>query len=186
MAEQWTRPEQIAQLFGVSVRRVQQLTQEGAIKSHKVEGKSGRMYDLIPTIQDYIRFLSDKAYGKSRSDKELELKQKKLEAEIALKESQGELHRLKTDIAAGKYIEVEEVKLDYQRFFVILKKFVTNIPNRVGVMINGFVDPVTGRAIEKDLSKEMANMLQSFVVAATVEERRAKQKQQEKEVPLDG
>lgn len=142
------------------------LTQEGAIKSHKVPGNSGRMYDLIPTIQDYIKFLSDKAYGRAQSDKELELKEKKLKAEIALKESQGELHRLRTEIAAGKFIAVEEVKLDYQRFFVIFKKFATAIPNRISGMVNGYVDLVTVRAIEKDLNNEIAAMLQSFVVAA--------------------
>lgn len=102
MSEEWKRPEDIAAVFGVSVRRVQQLVQEGIIKSEKIPGHAGRMFDLLPTITDYIKYLSDKAYGKSRSDKELALKEKKLKAEIALKESQGELHRLKTEIASGK------------------------------------------------------------------------------------
>ena len=98
--------------------------------------------------------MSDKAYGKSRSDKELALKEKKLKAEIALKESQGELHRLKTEIASGKYISVEEVQLDYQRFFG---------------MIGGYADPVTVRGVEKDLSKEVNTMLNAFVVAGKQE-----------------
>ena len=33
MSEDWKRPEEIAAVFGVSVRRVQQLVQEGIIKS---------------------------------------------------------------------------------------------------------------------------------------------------------
>ena len=84
MSEDWKRPEEIAAVFGVSVRRVQQLVQEGIIKSEKIPGHAGRMFDLLPTITDYIKYLSDKAYGKSRSDKELALKEKKLKAEIAL------------------------------------------------------------------------------------------------------
>ena len=100
---------------------------------------------------------------------ELALKEKKLKAEIALKESQGELHRLKTEIASGKYISVEEVQLDYQRFFVQLKKFVLAIPNRVGGMIGGYADPVTVRGVEKDLSKEVNTMLNAFVVAGKQE-----------------
>jgi phage terminase Nu1 subunit (DNA packaging protein) len=181
--------EEIAELFGVSIRKVYNLTQEGIIKTTMTDsdkgGRTKSLYDLKETCSALYAHLSDKAQGKSKADKELELKQKKLEAEIALKESQGELHRLKTDIAAGKYIEVEEVKLDYQRFFVILKKFITNVPNRVGIMINGYVDPVTARGIEKDLSKEAAAMLKSFVVAATVEERKAKQNAQEQEEPFN-
>ena len=39
----------IADLFGVSVRRIQQLTQEGVIST--VATKEGRRYDLVPTIQ---------------------------------------------------------------------------------------------------------------------------------------
>ena len=96
------RVEVIASLFGVSVRRVQQLTQEGIISTTKTT--EGNRYELAPTIQKYIKYLSDKAYGKSKSEKEAELKEKKLQAEVALKESQGELHKLKTEIAAGKYI----------------------------------------------------------------------------------
>ena len=87
------RVEVISSLFGVSVRRVQQLTQEGIIATTKT--LEGNRYELGPTVQRYIKYLSDKAYGKSRSEKEMELKEQKLQAEIALKESQGEMHRLK-------------------------------------------------------------------------------------------
>ena len=63
------RTETIAQLFGVSVRRIQQLTQEGIIKTTKIideeSGKTVRRYDLVPTIQSYIKYLSDKAYESS-------------------------------------------------------------------------------------------------------------------------
>lgn len=86
----------------------------------------------MPTIQSYVKYLSDKAYGKNRSEKENELREQKMRAEIALKESQGELHRLRTDIAAGKYISVEEVILDYTRFFVTFKNFAMAIPAQGG------------------------------------------------------
>ena len=134
------RTEIIAQLFGVTVRRVQQLTQEGIISTTKIleDGKSVRRYDLVPTIQAYVKYLSDKAYGKQhRTDKEIELREQKMQADIALKESQGELHRLKTEIAAGQYISVEEVKLDYAKFFVVFKKFAMSIPARVTGMLSG-------------------------------------------------
>ena len=119
------RTEVIAQLFGVSVRRIQQLTQEGVIKTTKIidDGRSVRRYDLVPTIQSYIQYLSEKAYGKAgRSEKEMELREKKMEADAMLKESQSELHRIKTEIAAGRYISIEEVKMDYSKFFVVFKK----------------------------------------------------------------
>ena len=70
------RVEIIAQLFGLSVRRIQQLTQEGVLRTS--ETSDGRRYDLVPTIQAYVQYLSDKAYGKSQSDNESKLKEQKI------------------------------------------------------------------------------------------------------------
>lgn len=164
---QYERVETIAQIFGISVRRVQQLVQDGVISMVRV-GKSKR-FDVIPTIQQYIKYLSDKAYGRSKSETEAQLKEQKLKAEIALKESQGELHRLKTDIQAGKYLAIEEIKLDYSRFFVAFKKFATSIPNRLAGRLSNFVDPVEVRQIERDLKNEVERLLSSFVMSATEE-----------------
>ena len=159
----------IANLFGVSVRRIQQLTQEGVIST--VQTSQGRRYELAPTIQKYIKYLSDKAYGKSKSETEAKLKEQKLRAEVALKESQGELHRLRTEIAAGNYISVEEVKIDYSRFFISFKKFAMSIPSKLAGRLAGFVDPVEVRSIENELQKEVTKLLKSFVVSAVIEER---------------
>ena len=161
------RVEIIAQLFGVSVRRIQQLTQEGIIST--TETPEGRRYDLVPTVQNYVQYLSDKAYGKNRSEKETELREQKMKAEIALKESQGELHRLKTDIAAGKYISIEEVTLDYTRFFVVFKKFAMSLPSRLTGIISGYVEPLEARHIEKELTGEVQKLLGAFVVAGVTE-----------------
>ena len=165
------RTEIIAQLFGVSVRRIQQLTQDGVISTTKIieDGRTVRRYDLVPTIQNYIKYLSEKAYGRQgRTDKEIELREQKMEADIALKESQGELHRLKTEIAAGKYISVEEVKMDYSKFFVVFKKFAVSIPARVVGMLSGQLQPTEARKIEKELADEVNRLLGAFVIAGVV------------------
>lgn len=166
------RTEIIAQLFGVSVRRIQQLTQDGVISTTKIieDGRTVRRYDLVPTIQNYIKYLSEKAYGRQgRTDKEIELREQKMEADIALKESQGELHKLKTEIAAGKYISVEEVKMDYSKFFVAFKKFAVSIPARVVGMLSGQLQPTEARKIEKELADEVNRLLGAFVIAGVVE-----------------
>lgn len=165
------RTEIIAQLFGVSVRRIQQLTQDGVMSTTKIieDGRTVRRYDLVPTIQNYIKYLSEKAYGRQgRTDKEIELREQKMEADIALKESQGELHRLKTEIAAGKYISVEEVKMDYSKFFVVFKKFAVSIPARVVGMLSGQLQPTEARKIEKELADEVNRLLGAFVIAGVV------------------
>lgn len=158
------RVEVIASLFGVTVRRVQQLTQEGIISTTKT--KDGNRYEFAPTIQRYVKYLSDKAYGKSRSEKEMELREQKLQAEVALKESQEKMHRLKTEIASGKYIDIEEVKMDYSRFFVVFKRFALSLPSRMTGRISGLIEPMQVREMEKDLNEEILQLLNNFVVAS--------------------
>ena len=166
---QFVKVEVIAQIFGVTVRRVQQLTQEGVVKTTEIPGE-GRRYELVPTIKTYIQYLSDKAYGKGKSEKETELRQQKLEAEIALKESQGEMHRMRAEIAAGKYIDVEEVALDYQKFFVSFKRFAISIPSRLVSMISDSLEPLEARRVEKEMNAEVKRMLRAFVVSGCVPE----------------
>ena len=161
---QYYESKVIAQLFGVSVRRIQQLTQEGIIETTQVPGE-GRRYELVPTIQAYTKYLADKAYGREQSAREAELKEQKMKADIALKESQGELHRLKTDIAAGKYIAVEEVRMDYERFFVTFKNFAMSLSTRLVDEISSYVEPLEARRIEKELHQRVRNLLVAFVVA---------------------
>lgn len=161
---QYVKVEIIAQIFGVSVRRVQQLTQEGIIRTVEVP-KEGRRYELLPTIKTYIQYLSDKAYGKSRSEREAELREDKLQAEIDLKKSQNELHILKHDIAAGRYMAIEEVILDYQKFFTTFKRFALSIPSRLVSMVSDSVNPIEARKIEKAMDDEVKRMLNAFVVA---------------------
>ena len=64
MAENLQPTQVIAKLFGVSTRRVEQLKTEGVIKG---EGKPTK-YDLLPTIQAYIKYLSDKANGREKKE----------------------------------------------------------------------------------------------------------------------
>ncbi len=166
------RVEVIAQLFNVSVRRVQQLTQDGVVQTVSVteDGKKVKRYDLGPTVQAYVKFLQDMAYGREQKKSDADLKNKKLEAEIKLKESQAELHQLKTAIQSGKYIAVEKIQEQYAVFFAQFKKFALAMPNRLMGHMAGRLEPMEMRKIEKDMSSEVTDMLQSFVVAAEVAE----------------
>jgi len=164
---------ELAQLFGLSDRRIQQLTADGTIHAEvaKVDGHNVRRYDLLPTVHDYVTSLQEKLSKGRRTDKEIELKNQKLEADIALRESQGELHRLKTAIAAGDYISVEEVRLDYAKFFVIFKKFAMSLPARIGGMLSDALEPVEQRKVEKEMSSEIASLIDSFIVAGKASRR---------------
>ena len=159
----------IAQLFGLSGRRIEQLVADGIIDRVRIEG-GGVRFELATTIQRYVKYLSDKAYGKERSEAEAKLKEQKLRADVALKESQGELHRLRTEIAAGNYISIEEAKADYSRFFIVFKNFALSIPGKMAGRLAGFVDPVEVREVENDLQKDVKKLLKDFVSRAAIED----------------
>ena len=87
MAENLQTSQVIAKIFGVSTRRVEQLKTEGIIKG---QGKPTK-YDLLPTIQAYIRYLSDKANGREKKETDSQLETEKLEAEKRIKMAKAEM-----------------------------------------------------------------------------------------------
>jgi phage terminase Nu1 subunit (DNA packaging protein) len=155
-----------AEITGVNLRTIQRLSQENVLTTVEDSAdKRKRLLPLADNVQAYIEHRMQQAAGQERSRQRADLEDKKLRAEVSLKETESELKRMRHDINSGKYLLVEEVQLDYSRFFVILKKFLLAIPNRVSGMIAGHVDPVTARGLERDLSKDITGMLKSFVVA---------------------
>ena len=97
----------IAALFELTPRRIQQLTKEGIITATK-EGNANR-YDLLPTIQKYIRYLTAKANGREPSKKDAEIEGRRLEAEADLKRSKADIAALqlqKREIVPGNLCTV--------------------------------------------------------------------------------
>ncbi len=89
----------IAQLFGLTERRVQQLTQEGVISAVRV-GRYNK-YNLLETIRRYIAYLQTKvAEREGGRDEETELRAR--EAEISLKESKAGMILLRALSGWGK------------------------------------------------------------------------------------
>lgn len=97
----------IAALFDMTPRRVQQLTKDGVIAAVK-EGNANR-YDLLPTIQRYIRYLTAKANGREPSKKDSEIEGRRLEAEADLKRSKADVAALQLKKLEGTMHRSENV-----------------------------------------------------------------------------
>lgn len=151
-------------MLGLSVRRIQQLTADGILPA--TDKEHGRKYCLADAVQAYVKSVQTKTDNSSAKSRILKLQEEKLAAEVELKQSQGELHQLKTQIAQGKYISVEEAQIEYQKFFVVFKKFAAAIAPRVGGIVAVHVDPVVARAIEKNVAADVNEQLRNFVFTA--------------------
>lgn len=167
---EWANSTAIAQLLGKTTRRVQQLTQDGILETEVPPGGGARKYRTCETIQRYIAHVEQKAQEIGEGGRLAELNLKKLEAEVALKESQGGLHRLKTAIAEGKYLPAEQATEELAAFMAAFQKFAMTIPARMAGAMSGYADAITIRNAQKAIRKELETMLTAYVDAMQAED----------------
>lgn len=160
---EWSNSTMIAQVIGKTARRVQQLTQDGILEKMIPKDGGSARYRTCETVQQYIAYVEKKAMDTGDKGRIAELSLKKLEAEVELKESQGQLHKLKTAIAEGKYLEAEEVGEELSGFMDEFKKFALNIPVRMSGTLSAYVEHTTVRMLEKALRSEIEQLLTAFV-----------------------
>lgn len=133
MAENLQSTQVIAKIFGVSTRRVEQLKTEGVIKG---QGKPTK-YDLLPTIQAYIRYLSDKANGREKKETKVELEEKRLQHEVAFKEAKAEKARLELKELQGKMHRAEDVEAITTDHVLYLRSMLMAMPGKLAVDLSG-------------------------------------------------
>ncbi|WP_295757400.1 hypothetical protein [uncultured Oscillibacter sp.] len=163
---EWADAGAIGELVGLSERRIQQLTRSGVLEAEAPPGRKARKYRTRQTVQKYIAHVRRKAQKDVEGVAELEeLGLKKLRAEVELKESQGELHRLKTAIAAGKYVDTENAGRELAEFLRSFRQFALDMPARAVRSMPGQVDAVTAKAMERSMRTELEAMLAAFTDA---------------------
>lgn len=96
--------------------------------------------------------------------KAVDLQQKKLEAEVAFKQAQAELTKMKNDIAGGKYVERDLVEIELARFFLVFKKSALHIPRKLAGHLSGHVDPVESRKLEAQMAEIIIDALEQMSV----------------------
>lgn len=165
---EWADAGAIGELVGLSERRIQQLTRSGVLEAEAPPGRKARKYRTCQTVRRYIEHVKQKAQSDGADETEVEeLSLKKLRAEVELKESQGQLHRLKTAIAEGKYVDTENAGRELAEFLRSFRQFALDMPARAVRSQPQQVDTVTAKAMEKAMRAEMETMLAAFTDAVT-------------------
>ena len=119
----------IATIFGVSTRRVEQLKAEGIIKG---QGRPTK-YDLLPTIQAYIRYLSDKANGREKKQTDADLETKKLDAESRYKQAKAEMAELELKELRGELHRASDVEAITTDHVMFLRSMLMALPGTLAV-----------------------------------------------------
>ena len=129
MAENLQTSQVIAKIFGVSTRRVEQLKTEGVIKG---QGKPTK-YDLLPTIQAYIRYLSDKANGREKKETDSQLETEKLTAEKRIKMAKAEMAELELKELKGELHRASDVEAITTDHVMFVRSMLMAIPGKLAV-----------------------------------------------------
>lgn len=119
----------IAKIFGVTTRRVEQLKAEGVITGHGRPTK----YDLLPTIQSYIRYLSDKAHGRDQKKSVSELEEQKLRAEAGIKESKAKMTEMQLKELEGNMHRSEDVEAMTNDLVYNVRSLIMALPGRLAM-----------------------------------------------------
>ena len=129
-----SKSDRIARLFGVTVRRVQQLTQEGIINTVDVKsgnGKTVKRYDTEETVQKYIKYLSDKA--NNRNQKSADLEDQKLENEIRIKDARAQKLEMELQELRGEMHRSEDVEAVTNELVYSIRSMLLALPGRLAV-----------------------------------------------------
>ena len=129
MAENLQTSQVIAKIFGVSTRRVEQLKTEGVIKG---QGKPTK-YDLLPTIQAYIRYLSDKANGREKKETDSQLETEKLTAEKRIKMAKAEMAELELKELKGDLHRSSDVEAITTDHVMAVRSMLMALPGKLAV-----------------------------------------------------
>lgn len=121
----------IAKLFGVTDRRVQQLAKEGVIPAAQTRPYK---FDLLPTVQAYIRHLSAKANGKEQKSADtVQAEADKLRAEADLKQSKARIAELQLKELEGKMHRSEDVESMTNDLVYTIRAMIMALPGRLAM-----------------------------------------------------
>jgi phage terminase Nu1 subunit (DNA packaging protein) len=122
----------LARLFGLSARRVQQLTQDGIIETVQTSG-GARRYELEPSVRAYVQYLRDRADGRAEKNSAATKEDQKLDAEIDLKRSKARMAQLELEELEGQMHRAEDVEAMTTDLVLAIRSMLTALPGQLAV-----------------------------------------------------
>lgn len=146
-----------------SVRRVQQLTQDGVLDTCevKVGKRTVKRYDLCPSVLSYIKYLktkSDKAYGDQKEQKILE----KMQAEIDYKSAKARMAEIELDELAGHMHAAEDVEKMTADLCLAVRSMLLALPGQLAVDMAAVSTAPEAQVIIKDAACHILDELSRY------------------------
>jgi phage terminase Nu1 subunit (DNA packaging protein) len=162
----------IAKLFGISSRRVQQLTQDGVIFQN-----DGKGYDLEVTVQKYIKHLQEKATGKEEKNQIVGLEKERLDAEISLKKSKARVAELELEELEGKMHRSEDVESMTTDLVLNIRSMMLTLPGLLATEVSEINDAAETSEVIKRAVHDILEALSDYKYDPVEYKRRVRERQ---------
>ena len=165
----------IAKLFGVTERRVQQLAKEGIIPAAK---QRPYQFDLLPVVQAYIKYLSDKANGKETKGADtVQAEADKLRAEADLKQSKAKIAELQLKELEGNMHRSEDVEAMTNDLVYAVRSMITALPGRLAMDVTQAASAAEASAIIRSECYKILDELANYKYDPEAYQRRVRERE---------
>lgn len=165
----------IAKLFGVTERRVQQLAKDGIIPAAQ---QRPYKFDLLPTVQSYIKHLSDKANGKEqKSTDTVQAEADKLRAEADLKQSKAKIADMQLKELEGKMHRSEDVEAMTNDLVYTVRSMIMALPGRLAMDVVQLTNANEASALIRSECYKILNVLAGYKYDPEAYQRRVRDRE---------
>lgn len=148
----------MAELFELSARRIQQLTQDGILKTH--ETPAGRRYNVGEATKDYIKYLRDLLDRKKNTQND-KLETDKLQAEVDIKNAKARVAELHLAELEGTMHRAEDVEAITTDLVFLIRSMLMALPGRLAVDTAELSSPTeTSARIQAEVNEVLAALSQ--------------------------
>lgn len=165
----------IGKLFGLGDRRVQQLAKEGVIPAAQTRPYK---FDLLPTVQAYIKYLSDKANGKeTKSADTVQAEADKLRAEADLKQSKAKIAEMQLKELEGKMHRSEDVEAMTNDLVYTVRSMIMALPGRLAMDVVQVASAAEASALIRSECSKILNELAGYKYDPEAYQRRVRDRE---------
>lgn len=148
----------IAELFELTARRIQQLTQDGVLKTH--ETPAGRRYNVGEATKDYIRYMRRQLEQK-QSAQNNKLETDKLQAEVDIKNAKARVAELQLAELEGTMHRAEDVEDLTTDLVYNIRSMLMAMPGRLAVDTAELTNPTeTSVRIQAEVNEILLSLSQ--------------------------
>lgn len=122
---------ELADLFGVSVRQIQRFTLDGIIEP--ISNERPYKYDLQTVCPQYCKHLENKAADGAQRKVIADLEEEKLRAESRIKKARAEIAELQANELAGKLHRAEDVEAITTDHVLYMRSMLLAMPGKLAL-----------------------------------------------------